>query len=565
MEQTQKQIEKLYTLQESYDELANAVENQLPAIADKIDNIKLPEIDTTELAKQGENQEATNSKILEEVQNKLTPLEAVLTELNNGKQEMVDALNNKGVEASQNESLSTLAGKVNQISQEVVEFTAEDYSNAVSINGAIWDIVKVGVEDKRTYAAKVVAEFYKESDTIELSGADAYATSDGAFYEANTMHTWDDADSEKLNRYVIYYYVNHNVDFFAMIPYQNLWVSGINNIVIPVANHIAKIYGEYNDIQLKEGIENNYGRSLCVNLKEHASDYVILDNTGTSTLEELVVGVKSISSPIIACSPNQKVQTSHFTKLKHINFPTLEVIEENTCAIHTNKYCYGIVERISAPKLKKIMAGSYLTNSFNGNGYYSKPFLNITELDFPSLEYIGVNACLLNKGYMFPPLCTTINLPNLTTLDGSIAMAGHLSLATNDGYVSAGSLYSINAPNLVSCNGTIFSSDSSNISSKAVKDIIVGALHTNLNLMMWDPKTYLSNVDEARNIINNIRAHIYERVSDRTGQSALTVTFGFTSMLNTYSNGTSEQNAEIIAMWTALKEDFTNNKNWNVA
>lgn len=59
MIQTQQELERLKTLQESYDDLSEG----LPAIADKIDNIKLPEIDTTELAKQGENQEATNSAI----------------------------------------------------------------------------------------------------------------------------------------------------------------------------------------------------------------------------------------------------------------------------------------------------------------------------------------------------------------------------------------------------------------------------------------------------------------------------------------------------------------------
>jgi hypothetical protein len=37
-------------------------------VGNKIDNIKLPEIDLSNVAKQGENQEATNSKILEEVQ-----------------------------------------------------------------------------------------------------------------------------------------------------------------------------------------------------------------------------------------------------------------------------------------------------------------------------------------------------------------------------------------------------------------------------------------------------------------------------------------------------------------
>jgi hypothetical protein len=37
-------------------------------LAGKIDNIQLPEVDLSNVAKQGENQEATNSKILEEVQ-----------------------------------------------------------------------------------------------------------------------------------------------------------------------------------------------------------------------------------------------------------------------------------------------------------------------------------------------------------------------------------------------------------------------------------------------------------------------------------------------------------------
>ena len=44
------------------------VASKVEEVGNKIDNIKLPEIDTTELAKQGENQEATNTKILEEVQ-----------------------------------------------------------------------------------------------------------------------------------------------------------------------------------------------------------------------------------------------------------------------------------------------------------------------------------------------------------------------------------------------------------------------------------------------------------------------------------------------------------------
>lgn len=44
--------------------IENKMEEGVNNLSNKIDNIKLPEIDTTELAKQGENQEATNSAIL---------------------------------------------------------------------------------------------------------------------------------------------------------------------------------------------------------------------------------------------------------------------------------------------------------------------------------------------------------------------------------------------------------------------------------------------------------------------------------------------------------------------
>ena len=58
----------------------SSVESKVEEVGNKIDNIKLPEIDTTELAKQGENQEATNSKILEEVQNIYTSFDDMYAE-----------------------------------------------------------------------------------------------------------------------------------------------------------------------------------------------------------------------------------------------------------------------------------------------------------------------------------------------------------------------------------------------------------------------------------------------------------------------------------------------------
>ena len=46
-------------------------------VGNKIDNIKLPEIDTTELAKQGENQDATMSAVYEAIGNVQTALTTI--------------------------------------------------------------------------------------------------------------------------------------------------------------------------------------------------------------------------------------------------------------------------------------------------------------------------------------------------------------------------------------------------------------------------------------------------------------------------------------------------------
>ena len=90
------------------------------------------DIDTTSLAKQGDDKDATNTAIFNAVQSKLTPLEAVLTELNNGKEEIVDAIVSKGVYASTDNTLNELADIVRRI-----KYEGFDTSGAEFINGLI--------------------------------------------------------------------------------------------------------------------------------------------------------------------------------------------------------------------------------------------------------------------------------------------------------------------------------------------------------------------------------------------------------------------------------------------
>lgn len=187
-----------------------------------------------ELAKQGEDPEATNTAIFNAVQSKLTPLEAVLTELNNGKQEMVDALATKNVQSSTNKTLSAIAGDVRSIAQSPINISGAsvyekqlfwevtDMTNVYQQpNAPIWNLYKVMADllkDGRilTHGGIVLAEYDKNNDTNLISGAGAggaYITSDGNYYTKDTTHTWNDKEDGKINRWVAYCFANEYQPF----------------------------------------------------------------------------------------------------------------------------------------------------------------------------------------------------------------------------------------------------------------------------------------------------------------------------------------------------------------
>ena len=97
----------------------------------------------TDVAKQGENPEATNSKILEEIKtvkntfdNLDIPISAISglsLELERGKQNVVSSLKMRGVEASvTNDTLTVLADKIYNIKNPVVTTVSPDIPNELA-------------------------------------------------------------------------------------------------------------------------------------------------------------------------------------------------------------------------------------------------------------------------------------------------------------------------------------------------------------------------------------------------------------------------------------------------
>lgn len=170
-----------------------------------------------------------------ELSKKVLDTQAVLTELNNGKQEMVDALAMKNVQSSTDKTLSAIASDIRSIAQSPITIEGgemyekqlfgapTDKTNTYEQpDSPMWNLYQVMtnlLSDGRfvEYGGILLAEYYKDYDTIELSGAGAggaYVTSDGAYYTNDITHTWNHTNDDKSNRWVSYLFANAEHDFY---------------------------------------------------------------------------------------------------------------------------------------------------------------------------------------------------------------------------------------------------------------------------------------------------------------------------------------------------------------
>lgn len=329
----EEQIEKLRSLQESYNDLANEVS----VISNKIDNMQLPEINVDGLAKQGEDPEATNTTIYNTVQSKLLPLEAVLTELSHGKQEMVDALATKNIQSSTNKTLSAIASDVRSIAQSPITIEGgemyekqlfgapTDKTNAYEQpDTPMWNLYQVManlLSDGRfvTYGGILLGEYPAGDETIELYGAGAggaYLTSDGAFYETDktgeNAHVWNDS-TDKSNRWVAYLfageYANFNIATLEQCPLSAHIGRKVGTLSMSIAGRLGDVIvidgNELQDMQFLQ--KQKWNSNLVIrNVKKHNNGVILREETNIS---KLILDIDTIESPVIygSCSGLESV------------------------------------------------------------------------------------------------------------------------------------------------------------------------------------------------------------------------------------------------------------------
>lgn len=393
------------------------------------------------------------------------------------------------------------------------------------------------------YAVCMAGEFYKNTDTTILAGADAYLTSDGDFYNAGTTHTWHDDDDMHANRWVVYYFKEGENKSNFMIADASacpvvLAVKGhlgaiIANIATPIQDIIVPDGSSVLDLRLTGS--NAFSNTTHIrNILNHTTGYISFNTTATN----LIIGVRSSSgdynNAIIRQSATPIKGYVVFPELTSItgyaiigfgvsgvvSFPKLErlgdggvIIEVSTSAKllfpELREICGGVVisgnnhiqcNDIYMPKLESI-TGGYITGGFS-----FRVTLNLKQLEFPSLK-VATSGFLMNAFVKD----TEIRLPAIELLSGGLFNGKERS----SGYTNVGVRYIY-----VGCKGTRSQLILVNYVNSKCDDIEIG-----------DGALQPINISSATGLTReNIVNHILAKLGDNTGQSALTLTLGATNL-----------------------------------
>lgn len=357
------------------------------------------------------------------------PISDLAIEVQKGKQEMVNALAMKNVQSSTNKTLSAIADDVRSIAQEPITISGGkiyeeqlfgaatdktlDYSQP---NSPMWNLYQVMVNllnDGRfaTCGGILLAEYSKGDSTISLQGAGAggaYLTSDGAMYESDISHTWNDGLDGKSNRWVAYIFKNEYSQY--IVPTVELCP-----ITIHVGRQIGKIIdnigGKITEIVVSEGsyldsvelIAENWGGNTRIS---NLGNFVGTLFAGGSAVN-VSAGIKNLTGGNVWAYISDKIES--------ITLPELEII--NGGFIFNTRNPKGNMDRLKSihlPKLTTISSTNRIYDTFN-----SSNILALKEWNMPNLRISNVKVG--QYGIVAGPYCTKVVVGAMETnlvLDG---------------------------------------------------------------------------------------------------------------------------------------------------
>ena len=389
------------------------------------------------------------------------------------------------------------------------------------------------------YAVCVAGEFYKNADTTILAGADAYLTSDGDFYTAQTTHMWHDDDDIHANRWVVYYFKEGENKSNFMIADATacpnvLAVKGhlgaiIANIAVPIQDIIVPDGSTVLDLRLTGS--NAFSNTTHIrNILNHTTGYISFNTTATN----LIIGVRSAN-----CGTNAIIRQSATPIKGYVVFSELTSITGYAII------GFGVSGVVSFPKLERLSAGGIITE-----------VLTSAKLLFPELREICGGAIIVGNNHV---QCKGLYLPKLESItSGGIANIftfrsipylkildlPSLRTATNPFIINTFTENSeIRLPVIEVLTG-LFSGEGTAHGHAGVKKIYIGCKGTRSQLILinygttncddieiGDGALQPINISSATGLTReNIVNHIFTKLGDNTGQSALTLTLGATNL-----------------------------------
>lgn len=395
--------------------IENKVDEGVSTLADKIDNIQLPEIDTTELAKQGENQEATMSAVLDGINSIANSMVTSLQEKVVAPQKYVQEV------TPDNDKVALKKVIVMGYTPEVVKIDNSEFEIPENIKVDINKITTGNVIAE--YACAVGLLFPLSTKNINLNFADAYYTCDGAFYDFITEYAFPE-DIYPSKWIVAYFKTETAVMNISGWSPQEICVRGhlggiqsseagiTEKILIPDGSSVGFI-DMTNTQLLTQSIKNVRTDKSATMVYRNTSAYGVFD----IAVEELTQGVL-IKDYVL----NARVLS--FSKLKKIDGG--KVIE------NYNVSSTPLVEVLDFPELEECLSCSKTNNSDDltqAMVLVNYPLVNLCKINVPKLRVI--KAPLYYGNYKKQEKIESIDLPSVEVITCEVISSDILNLLTN--------------------------------------------------------------------------------------------------------------------------------------
>lgn len=549
------------------DTSALAKERTLQEVSSKLDNLNV-NVDLSNVAKQGENTEATNSKIYEEIQK----IASVDSDILQGKRRIASALTLKGVDASYTESLQDFSIKINQISQKQYLSIGDDkfyypqpYMQSIFVVAE--DLKKSDMpeyipayvkEYKHMFGINqfVVVDYYQKD--VVLESAEGALTSDGYFYTKTTngyTQTLPNGETKAyegdsvehhfnnngvINYWCAYFFTLDNYSFITKGNYlMNILVCGkCGSLDIAKFSNIY-IDGEVVSLQCSESAQAN--SLTLVNFSNHSNGRgVIKANQYCKDIKILDLQSISNGSTIVDFDI---LETNGMQGLKYLSCPNLKEINTggsifslNNFTAYTTKYIFlWYLGKIQFEELEKVDNTSFILKTENlVTNARQHALYNLEEINLPKLKECNVlfkawYNTQNNIFWWFHNL-KKLRLPSLKKVGATIftqpIQGCYVDTSTNTVTSSPYNYIElVDYSSATEIGNNLGGICASHTKLDNLVDFRVGALEKSINTQYWTAANVIADETKKAQLQQNIHNYIAERVSNRTGMSALTFTF----------------------------------------